>query len=72
MIIDPHDKDGRWVMTAIAKEMARLKSICDDPNAHEDDVSDASNDKGLYGPILWENDVCRHFAGEGVGIGLYR
>jgi hypothetical protein len=54
MIIDAHDKDGRWVMTAIVNEMARLKAICNDPNAHEDDVSDASNDKGYYGAILGE------------------
>jgi hypothetical protein len=70
MIIDPHDKDGRFVTIAIVNEMARLKAICDDPSAHEDDRADASNDKGYYGAILGELE--KELAGPRIVLHRYQ
>ena len=54
MILYPRNKSGRFVMMALDDKIAALEAITCDPLSTEDEVSDASNDLGLYRGILQE------------------
>jgi hypothetical protein len=52
MILNPHQKSGRFVMTAIEEKIADLEAIAHNPLSTEDEVSDANNDAGVYRAVL--------------------
>ena len=54
MIIDPKQKSGRFIMMAIEEKIAALEAVTCDPKSNENEVSDASNDMGLYRGMLQE------------------